>query len=282
MTAKHRLSTSGSEQPRAADDGGRGAAAGKRGGSGLFLLALGGGCAALLVVVVGAGGVALWLWNRAPGDQQRANVDSAPSTPKAGGANGPDQDKKPTAKGDGGIKPDKPDRATGPVAAVADSEFGPPNDVWNYTIRMPKALVLRFKDKQGGGPGDASFYDWVTPGVGDNEPGQSCNVLRQKIPAEMGPFLALTANRKLKSKPGDPYPFETVVLPEDVVINGIRGARMWQLYTLKERFTVSIEYRFQADDWSIYIRAAGVGKTEAEARRNAEVVDAAICTLRKR
>ena len=263
--------------------------AARKGGAGIVLL-LGGGCAVLLLIVTCAGvGVGIWLWNRTPADQVLANLDgNKPKNPdgKAGpDKDNPPKDNPPKDKPGDGLKPKNPLKASGPVAKVDDSEFGPPNDIWNYSIRMPKELVLRFKDKKDGGTGDASYFDWVTPEANEDTPGRACNVLRQKIVGNLGdlsPFILLTANRKLKSKPGAFYPFDTVLLPEEVEVNGIAGARMWQLYTSKDKFTFSIEYRFQADDWSIYMRAAGVGKTEAEARRHAEVVDAAICTLRKR
>jgi hypothetical protein len=250
------------------------------------------GACAVGLVVVGAGGVAAWLLTRTSAGQAVArresdgpkNPDDKAEKPKPqdGKAPEPDRAGKPNDGANDGGKPKPPAKANGPVAAVADTEFGPATDVWDYTIRMPKGLLLRFKDKKDGGPGDASSYDWVTPGAGEDDPGQACNVLRQRIYGPWDPLTLVAGNRKLKSKPGDIYQFDTIQLPQEVEINGIPGARMWQLYTSKDKFTVSIEYRFRADDWSFYIRGVGVGKTEAEARRFAEVVDAAICTLRKR
>ena len=284
MIAKNEAEVARSKERRrfGRDQGG---GAGNNKGGARILLLLGGGCAALaLVIVCAGGGVGIWMWTRAPAEQMHAKRDGDPPKNPDGKGVEPGKDQPPKDQIIVGPKLKNPLKATGPVAAVADTELGPPTDVWNLTIRMPKGLFLRFKDKKDGGTGDASFYDWATPDADEDTPGRACNVLRQRDIDNLGPFLLLTANRKLKSKPGALYPYDTILLPEEVETNGMSGARMWQSLSFpgKSKSTIVIEYRFQADDWSIFLRGVGVGKTEAEARRHAEVVDAAICTLRKR
>jgi hypothetical protein len=236
------------------------------GGYGALLLV--GGALVLLFCLAGGGAVGVWYWNKpAGGKPAEGGVVKGPD----GKGNAPQEEV------------DAPRRALGKAPLT---DLDPAFALWDFTIRVPKGMELTNNDRPGGGPGDARSYSWrfsTADGV--------LTVVKQSSGAGMDPLLALSANRKLESKPNAPITFSTIHKPHAVEINGLRGARMWQLYpgqtTLpihpeEIRVGIQIEYRFDVDGRVYYFTAIGQGKTEAAARAKADVLDVSICTFSKR
>jgi hypothetical protein len=232
----------------------------KKGNSALLMI-VGGGCGVLLLCLAcSGGGVGIWWWKKPATDQVIADA------------------KKEVGKIVDDVKAKNPLKLTGPVVKVADTELDPPVEVWDFTLRAPKGLGLADKNKRS----DPQIEHWSYRWQGGRPAGfMQFGISKSRLPQQMEPIKVFLMG-KLKSEPGDVIQFDTVLLPQPIEINGLEGARMWRMHGGGKAFDLQVHYRYHVDGWLYTGVAQCGGDTEAKARENAEVADAAFCSFRKR
>jgi hypothetical protein len=236
---------------------------GKRSSRGLWI-GLGAGCALLvLLVACSSGAIALWVWAK-PAIEEGAQKKI---TDAAHDANLPN-----------------PVKGTGSLGKAPLTELDPPTAVWDFTLRLPKGLVVTIDNQRTAEPPNLIYsYQWANSNR--QSLGRALMNVGKWPTTETDPMPRLVSGRqKFKSDPGDQIRWDTIHMPQAVEINGLTGARSWTVYPDKypDRAEIIVNYYFVVDGWGYLFNCYAFGKTEAEARQNAEVVDVSICTFRKR
>lgn len=168
---------------------------------------------------------------------------------------------------------------TGPIGTASVGDLDPETEFWDFTIRPPKGSFAMMKNQRGG---DSFFYDW---NLVQKETGGilMLTVEKKAQPFPEDPFKKHKEdNPKLKSDPDDKEQWELTHPPQAVKINGLRGARSWKTFHKKNSYLIHVRYRYHVGDWSYELIGTSLGKSEAIVQRNAELLDVAICTFRKK
>ena len=216
-----------------------------------------GGCAVLLLFLfVSGAGVGMWYWKNSPAKKDDIRADGPKDDPP----------KKP---------PDDPKKMT--LGKASDFDLGVPEDVWEFSLRLPRGATMTRSNKEGGGQGESYHYAW-----GNSDKTALCTVIKQRHGADKDALTVLSANRHIEyGKMGQAH-FTTPHMPQATEINGLAGARVWQSLQNPSSVSIFIEYTFHLDGWAYKFVAVGLGRTEDAARRNADLIDASICTFKKR
>jgi hypothetical protein len=215
-----------------------------------------------LCLIAGGSGGGIWYWKFRDGNKAEDKVVEAGKDKKLDDG----KEKKPA---------DDPKKRTLGKATEADLDAA--IDVWDYSIRLPRGMTIVSKNVNGPGPGESYTYGWRFL----DEKGVLV-VTKLRHGADKDPLLLLSANRKFEIKTDGPLQFTTPHMPHAIDINGMNGARIWQLHQSPVGFGMNIEYRFHTEGWVYYFTALGQGKSEDAARRKADVLDVSICTFKKR
>jgi hypothetical protein len=174
--------------------------------------------------------------------------------------------------------PSSPIKATTSLGKTPLSELEEPVPMWDFTIRVPKGLKMKYENKKTAEePNLMYFYQWSPPRA------ELCQVNVNKWPTTETNPLVRVAGGKMKSDPGDKIQYDTIHLPQPVEINGLNGARYWRLFPeMYGQVELHVVYYFLLDGWGYHFNCICFGKTEAEAKKNAELADVSVCTFRKR
>jgi hypothetical protein len=228
----------------------------KKGGSGLFIL-LGGGCAVLGLCLIcgGAGGAGVWWWVKPAAEKAVKEVVDE-------------------------VKAKNPVKGTAPVGKASVDELDPETKFWDFSMRLPKGLTITVNDQKLGGPDDTSLYQWTQ--MGGQGSWMQINVSKLRNVGDKEPVLWFMNVQKFKSGPDDKIQFDTIHMPQPVELNGLHGARSWTLFHMADHTKIMVRYRYHVDGWAYVFESMGLGKTEAEARTRAGLVDVSICTFKKR
>jgi hypothetical protein len=268
-----------------------------KGGSGMLLILGGVGCGGLfLLLLCGGVGTGIWYWQAKPADAQVADARNK-KPDDAANPKKPDDPVKQKNPDDGGnpknviddIKAKNPLKGTAPLGRIADADLEPPFEVWDFTIRVPKAMKIAEKNRVFSGPTKTWTYRWQGGGP---EWYNGIGVIKMEFALNLEPVSALVVNRKFKSDPGDPIQFDTIHLPQPIEINGLNGARMWLLTEIPpvraggvdrpKSYAINVIYRYHFGGYAYLVSGSATGPTEAATRQAASPIDAAICTFRKK
>lgn len=172
--------------------------------------------------------------------------------------------------------------ATKPIGSFPIADLDNEVGMWNFGIRLPKGMTFAEKEKNVGGPDETSIC--MLTGQGGSQLMVNKSKLRTDKPGGSAPLARMLAESpKFKSGPGDPVKYDTPHEPQAININGINGARTWKLIEhAPDRFETKIAYRYHVDGWLVILIGSATGRTRADALKNAEPIDAALCTFRKR
>jgi hypothetical protein len=246
MAGKKRRASDSSDEP---------AQKKKKSGAGLWI-GLGGGCAVLLLVLVcGGGAVGVWIWKNPGGDKGiEKGIENVIHD----------------------VKAKNPVKGTASLGKVPLTELGPEIQFWDFAIRLPKGMIATV-DNVPGNDGTAT-YQWhrFQPAA------LQINCTKMKLATKMSP-LELIGTSKFKSDEKDPFKFDTIHMPQPVEINGLNGARSWVwMEQGPANHKVTVTYRYHIDGWAYLFQCPAPGTSMEAARQNADLVDVAVCTFRKR
>jgi hypothetical protein len=173
--------------------------------------------------------------------------------------------------------------ATKPIGSFPIADLDKETAIWSYSIRPPKGMTFTEKEKNVGGPDETSVCMITGPGESQIMVNKSKFRADPKTGAT-GPLAIMVAQSPAyKSAPGGAVKYDTPHNPQAIEMNGIPGARTWKLIEHRpDHFETKLYYRYHVDGWVVIFIGAATGKSRNEALKNAEPIDAALCTFKKR